>query len=135
MIRLYKRTIVRIGTPDHAVVATALPLVIGANLGNAVIPVLDQLGAPAAQRRAAVGNLLTRLILALAVLPFVGPLSTWLIGFSSSEARLVIEFHVLLNVVGALVFLPFVGPISTLVERFMPGKEDKAASPCRPLNA
>jgi phosphate:Na+ symporter len=31
-----------------------------------------------------------------------------------------------LNVVGALVFLPFVGPISALVERFMPGKEDKA---------
>ena len=106
--------------------ATALTLVIGANLGNAVIPVLDQLGAPAAQRRAAVGNLLTRLILALAVLPFVGPLSTWLIGFSSSEARLAIEFHVALNVVGALVFLPFVGPISALVERFMPGKQDKA---------
>jgi phosphate:Na+ symporter len=37
--------------------ATALTLVIGANLGNALIPVLDQLGAPAAQRRAAVGNL------------------------------------------------------------------------------
>ncbi|RYE30740.1 MAG: Na/Pi cotransporter family protein, partial [Hyphomicrobiales bacterium] len=106
--------------------ATALTLVIGANLGNAVIPVLDQFGAPAAQRRAAVGNLLTRLILALAVLPFVGPLSTWFIGFSSSEARLAIEFHVVLNVVGALVFLPFVRPISAMVERFMPGKDEKA---------
>jgi Na+/phosphate symporter len=40
--------------------------------------------------------------------------------------RLAIEFHVMLNVVGALVFLPFVGPISALVERFMPGKEEKA---------
>lgn len=106
--------------------ATALTLVIGANLGNAVIPVLDQLGAPAAQRRAAVGNLLTRLILALAVLPFVGPLSTWLVSLPSADARLAIEFHVILNIVGALVFLPFVGPISALVERFMPGKGEKA---------
>lgn len=106
--------------------ATALTLVIGANLGNAVIPVLDQLGAPAAQRRAAVGNLLTRLILALAVLPFVGPLSAWLVSLPSADARLAIEFHVMLNIVGALVFLPFVGPISALVERFMPGKGEKA---------
>jgi len=106
--------------------ATALTLVIGANLGNALIPVLDQLGAPAAQRRAAVGNLVTRLILALAVLPFVGPLSAWLVSLPSADARLAIEFHVMLNVVGALVFLPFVGPVSALVERFMPGKEEKA---------
>lgn len=106
--------------------ATALTLVIGANLGNAVIPVLDQLGAPAAQRRAAVGNLVTRLILALAVLPFVGPLSAWLVSLPSADARLAIEFHVMLNIVGALVFLPFVGPISGLVERFMPGKDGKA---------
>ena len=106
--------------------ATALTLVIGANLGNALIPVLDQLGVPAAQRRAAVGNLATRVILALAVLPFVGPLSAWLISLPSADARLAIEFHVMLNVVGALLFLPFVGPISALVERFMPGKDEKA---------
>ena len=105
--------------------ATALTLVIGANLGNALIPVLDQLGAPAAQRRAAVGNLATRLILALAVLPFVGPLSAWLLSLSPADGRLAIEFHVMLNVVGALVFLPFVGPVSALVERLMPGKDEK----------
>ncbi|MFJ5369172.1 Na/Pi cotransporter family protein [Bosea sp. CER48] len=106
--------------------ATALTLVIGANLGNALIPVLDQLGAPAAQRRAAVGNLLTRLLLALAVIPFVGPLSVWLTSLPMAGQRFAIEFHVGLNLVGALVFLPFVGPISAMVERFMPGKEDKA---------
>lgn len=106
--------------------STALTLVIGANLGNALIPVLDQLGAPAGQRRAAVGNLLTRLLLALAVLPFVGPLSAWLLTLPSPDSRLAIEFHVALNLVGALVFLPFVGPVSRLVERFMPGRDAAA---------
>jgi phosphate:Na+ symporter len=111
--------------------ATALTLVIGANLGNALIPVLDQLGAPAGQRRAAVGNLGTRLLLALAVLPFVGPLSGWLLALPSPDPRLAIEFHVLLNLVGALVFLPFVGPVAKLVERFMPagGAATEAVAP------
>jgi phosphate:Na+ symporter len=111
--------------------ATALTLVIGANLGNALIPVLDQLGAPAGQRRAAIGNLATRLLLALAVLPFVGPLSGWLLALPSPDTRLAIEFHVLLNLVGALVFLPFVGPVAKLVERFMPagGSATEAVAP------
>ena len=102
--------------------ATALTLVLGANLGNALIPVLDQLGAPPEQRRAAVGNLLTRLLLALAVVPFVGPIAAGLQALPSPDTRLAIEFHVALNLVGALVFLPFVGPVMMLVQRMMPGK-------------
>lgn len=106
--------------------ATALTLVIGANLGNALIPVLDQLGAPAGQRRAAVGNLLTRLLLAILVVPFVGPLAQLLLALPSPDTRLAIEFHVAVNLVGALVFLPFVDPVARLVERFMPGKDATA---------
>lgn len=102
--------------------ATALTLVLGANLGNALIPVLDQLGAPSEQRRAAVGNLLTRLLLALAVLPFVEPIAAGLQTLPSPDTRLAIEFHVALNLIGALVFLPFVGPVMALVQRMMPGK-------------
>ncbi|MBX9876225.1 MAG: Na/Pi cotransporter family protein, partial [Beijerinckiaceae bacterium] len=102
--------------------ATALTLVVGANLGNALIPVLDQLGAPVAQRRAAIANLATRLLLALMVLPFVAPLSKWLLGLPFADARLAIEFHLALNLVGALVFLPFVHPIAALVSRLMPDR-------------
>jgi len=103
--------------------ATAVALVIGANLGNALIPVLDQLGTPVAQRRAAVANLVTRFILALMVLPFVGPLSGWLLALPLPDIRLAIEFHVALNLLGALLFLPFVTPIAALVGRLMPDKD------------
>lgn len=103
--------------------ATAVALVIGANLGNALIPVLDQLGAPTAQRRSAVGNLVTRLILALIILPFAKPLANWLQMLPMFDSRLAIEFHLALNLIGALVFLPFVGPIARLVDRLMPVKE------------
>jgi len=107
--------------------ATALTLVIGANLGNALIPVLDQLGSPMAQRRAALGNLLTRVVLAALILPFVQPLSAWLIALPAADARLAIEFHVALNLLGALAFLPLVGPVSRLVERLAPGRDSAGA--------
>jgi len=103
--------------------ATAITLVIGANLGNALIPVLDQLGAPSAQRQSAIGNLITRLLLAMVILPFAKPLAGWLQVLPTLDARLAIEFHLALNIVGALVFLPFVGPIARLVEKVMPAKE------------
>ena len=104
--------------------ATAIALVIGANLGNALIPVLDQLGAPAAQRHSALGNLVTRLLLALIVLPFAKPLAAWLQTLPMLDTRLAIEFHLALNIVGALLFLPFVGPFSRLVVKLLPGKAE-----------
>lgn len=106
--------------------ATAIALVLGANLGNALIPVLDQLGAPAQQRRAAVANLATRLLLTVLILPFAGPLAAWLQSLPFASDRLAIEFHVALNLVGAIVFLPFVKPIMAMVMRLMP--EDKSPS-------
>src|SRR5690606_26922569 len=111
--------------------APALALVIRPNLGNALLPVLDQLRAPVAQRRAAIGNLLTRVMLAAAILPFAAPLATWLLALPMADSRLAIEFHLALNFVGALVFLPFVAPVAALVEKLLPAKEeaDTAAKP------
>lgn len=100
--------------------ATALVLVIGANLGNALIPVLAQLGAPAAQRRPAIGNLLTRLLLTALLVPLVAPISGWMLALPLDDARLALEFHLLLNLVGALAFLPFVEPIARLAKRILP---------------
>lgn len=103
--------------------ATALTLVVGANLGNALIPVLDQLGASALQRRAAIANLITRLALAVLVLPMVAPLSVGMLALPMHDARFAIEFHVALNLVGALLFLPLVEPLSALVARLVPERD------------
>lgn len=100
--------------------AMALTLIVGANLGNALVPVIDQLGAPAAQRRVAAANLLTRILITLAVVPFARPLAAWIPALSSDPARLAVEIHLGLNILGGLVFLPFVTPIANLVTRFMP---------------
>lgn len=99
---------------------TALILIVGANLGNALVPVIDQLGAPVVQRRVALANLLTRIIIALVVVPFAKPLAGWFSQLSQNPTRLAVEIHLALNIVGALAFLPFTGPIAALVTRLTP---------------
>lgn len=99
---------------------TALILIVGANLGNALVPVIDQLGAPVVQRRVALANLLTRIIIALVVIPFAKPLAGWFSQLSQNPARLAVEIHLALNIIGALAFLPFTGPIAALVTRLTP---------------
>lgn len=99
---------------------TALVLIVGANLGNALVPVIDQLGAPVVQRRVALANLLTRIVIALVVIPFARPLAAWFAQWSADPSRLAVEIHLALNVAGALVFLPFTGPIAALVTRLTP---------------
>lgn len=111
--------------------ATALVLVIGANLGNALIPVLAQLGAPVAQRRPALANLLTRLLLAALLVPVIEPIAGWMLALPFEDARLALEFHLILNLLGALVFLPFVEPIARLVQRLLPTR-DAAESGAKP---
>ncbi len=112
--------------------ALAVTLVVGANLGNALVPVLDQLGAPAAQRRVAIANLMTRAIVALAVIPFAKPLSAAMLALPGHDGRLAIELHVALNIVGALVFLPFIDPLARLVLRILPDAP-AALDDARPL--
>lgn len=111
---------------------TALILIVGANLGNALVPVIDQLGAPVAQRRVALANLLTRIIIALVVIPFAKPLAGWFSQLSQNPARLAVEIHLALNIVGALAFLPFIQPIAALVTRLTPAKPE-AEQRTRPL--
>ena len=110
----------------------AITLILGANLGNALVPVLDQLGAPAAQRRVAIANLLTRIAVVLAVLPFVRPLGALMTGLPGDHSRLAVELHVVLNLVGALIFLPFVYPLAKLVQRILPDAPAQE-SDARPL--
>lgn len=114
-------------TPEAAYV-----LVLGANLGTAVNPVLETStdGNPA-QRRVPIGNLGTRLVgcaLALALLPWSGQIMHFM---SADSARAVANFHLAFNVVVALCFMPLLGPYSRLLQRLLPQKIN-ADDPTRP---
>jgi phosphate:Na+ symporter len=108
-------------------------LVLGANLGTALIPLLESgTGSDPAARRLPVGNLLNRLvgcIAALALLPWVAPLVMTL---EPDRARAVADFHTLFNLATAALFLPALGPFARLLRRLLPTRA-APSDPSRPL--
>jgi phosphate:Na+ symporter len=115
--------------PPHA----AFALVLGANLGTAINPVLEGgAGDDPAARRLPLGNLINRVIgvaIALALLPILGP---WLVTVDPDNARVVADFHTGFNLVLALLFFPLLGPYAALLRRLLPNRV-AAAEPGRPL--
>jgi phosphate:Na+ symporter len=110
----------------------AFALVIGANLGTAINPLLEATYRDAESRRVGVGNLVTRVcggIMALALLDFMG---SKLILLDADPARAIANFHTVFNVALAVLFLPLLGPYSKLLCRWLPSQvNDK--DPARPM--
>ncbi len=111
----------------------AFALVLGANLGTALNPVLEGIsGTDAAARRLPLGNLLNRTLgclIALIALPLLGP---WLVQVAPDNARAVADFHTAFNLALAVVFLPLLGPYAAVLRRLFPARLDQA-DPARPL--
>lgn len=112
--------------------ALAVALVLGANLGTAVNPMIEGVtGDDPAARRLPLGNLLTRVagvILGLLLLPWLPGWMEWLGG---DDARLVANFHTVFNAAIALFFLPLLTPYAALLTRWLPKRSDPN-DPARP---
>lgn len=110
----------------------AFALVLGANLGTAVNPMIEGvIGDDPAARRLPLGNLLTRIcgvLLGLVLMPWLQPLMNDL---SEEPARAVANFHTLFNAVVALIFLPLLTPYAALLVRWLPKRTDPN-DPARP---
>ncbi|MGF6226635.1 phosphate:Na+ symporter [Inquilinus ginsengisoli] len=111
----------------------AFALVLGANLGTAINPVIEGVSSddPAA-KRLPIGNLANRLlgvIVALVLLRWIGPL---MVTVEPDNARAVADFHTLFNLALAVIFLPLLTPYSKLLQRLLPRRVDPA-DPSRPL--
>jgi phosphate:Na+ symporter len=110
----------------------ALALVLGANLGSAINPLIEAgtRGDPAS-RRLPVGNMLNRLVGICFVLPFLHPISQELSAWQPDAAKRIAEFHMLFNVVLALIFIGLLDPVAELLIRFLPErkKPDDVSAP------
>ena len=112
--------------------ALAFALVMGANLGTAVNPMLEGVsGDDPAARRLPLGNLLTRVAGVLAGLMLLPWLPDWMAMLDSDNARGVANFHTVFNLVIALVFLPLLAPYAALLTRWLPKRTDPN-DPARP---
>ena len=111
----------------------AIALVLGANLGSAINPVLEgAAGNDPAARRLAVGNLINRgvgVLVCLALLPQIG---RFLVTIEPDNARGVADFHTVFNLALAAVFFPLLTPYARLLRWLFPEKADPV-DPSRPL--
>lgn len=108
-----------------------LALVLGANVGGAIAPLVALSGSPVGARRVALGNLGMRAVLAIPALFVVGPAAELFSLLSSDPGRLVVNFHIGFNIVVALIFLPLTGLVAKLAGRVLPdpAKPADAAKP------
>ncbi len=115
--------------PPHA----AFALVLGANLGTAVNPVLEgAAGSDPTARRVPVGNLLGRAAGVVVALALLDPIGRFMVEVEPDASRAVADFHTLFNLALAAVSLPLLTPYAAVLRRVLPARVD-LADPSRPM--
>lgn len=108
-----------------------LGMVLGANIGGLISPLMVALRDGPVASRIPFGNLITRVFGVLAVMPFIDLASQYIAMISPDPGRMVVNFHTAFNIALAIVFLPLVGRIEKLTMRALPDadKSDDPGSP------
>jgi phosphate:Na+ symporter len=113
-------------------IEAALALVLGANLGSAINPLIEAGNrSDPASRRLPVGNILNRVVGVLIALPFLHPIAREFAAWQPDAAKLTAEFHMLFNVALAAIFIGPLGAVAQLLVRILPERKklDDASVP------
>lgn len=111
----------------------AIALVLGANLGSAINPVLEGTsGSDPAAKRLAAGNLINRGVGVLVGLALLQPTGRLLATIEPDNARAVADFHTAFNLALACVFFPLLTPYAAFLRWLFPHRADPF-DPSRPL--
>ncbi len=99
-----------------------LYMVLGANVGGTVAPLISTLRDNPDAMRIPLGNMLIRIVGVLAVIPFLQYALPYLDRWDPDHARQVVDFHTGFNIVLALLFLPFTGILNKLLKKALPDR-------------
>jgi phosphate:Na+ symporter len=111
----------------------AFALVLGANLGTAINPVLEgATGNDSAAKRLPIGNLINRAIGVCIALMLLDPLSRLMVTIEPDNSRAVADFHTAFNLALAAIFFPLLTPFAYLLRRLLPARINQA-DPGQPI--
>jgi phosphate:Na+ symporter len=111
----------------------ALALILGANLGSAINPLVEGSNSDnPASRRLPLGNLFNRVIGCALVLPFLYPIADVLAQIEPDPSRMAADFHTAFNVALALVFIVPLRGLASVLTRLLPDRV-KPNDPSTPL--
>jgi len=105
----------------------ALALVLGANVGSAVNPLME--GARRsdwASYRLPAGNMINRLVGVAILLPFLHDIAALFRSLDANAARMTAEFHIAFNIGLALLFIGLLDPLAWVLERVFPARAPEA---------
>lgn len=107
---------------SHGLVSVDLgfALILGANLGSAVMPIMATAGEPPEARRVPVGNLIFRAIGVAIAVPLIGFVQPFVAMLELEPTRQALNFHVAFNLALAILFIGFTGPVARLTARLLP---------------
>jgi phosphate:Na+ symporter len=99
-------------------------MVLGANLGGMIAPIVATMHDKRRARRVPVGNLIIRLIGVTCALPFLGIAQQYLVELDSDPGRVIVNFHTAFNIALAIIFIPLTGVIASITKKMLPEKID-----------
>jgi phosphate:Na+ symporter len=110
----------------------ALALVLGANVGSAINPLLEGSRTNVASRRLPIGNMLNRVVGVALVLPFLQPIAEIFGRFDLNPARMAADFHTAFNLALAVLFIFVLDGVARLLVWLLP-ESAKQPNPSVPL--
>jgi phosphate:Na+ symporter len=114
--------VISLATSGMLGVEATLAMVLGANIGSAVNPLVEGTGGDPEKLRLPVGNMATRLVGTALVLPFLAPVGDWLARIESDPGRLAANFHTGFNLAVAALFIGVLPALAKLLVRVLPAR-------------
>lgn len=97
-------------------------LVLGANIGGTIAPLIATLRDNPDAMRIPLGNMLIRITGVLACIPFLHMALPYLAAWEADEAKQIVDFHTGFNILLALAFLPLTGVLNKLLKAALPNR-------------
>ncbi len=104
---------------------SALPLVLGCNIGTCVTALIASIGASIGARRAAAAHIIFNIVGVIIFLPFLGPFKQLVSVTSTDVTREIANAHTLFNVINTLIFIPLIPLFARFLTFIIKGKEEE----------
>jgi len=98
---------------------SALPMVLGANIGTCALALLSSIGAPTEAKRVAIAHAAVKTAGVLLVFPLMGPFQDLVAVTANTLPRQIANAHLLFNTALALLCLPLTGALASALTRLV----------------